>query len=143
MCTQPNNDTLHAESLAGGSLARKTEKGTKRTLRWEVDLDLECDHSVNPSSSYILVVREGIMEEEASPAVQHDSQGLGEYAAEDLRWVIARCSRLCTAACGVCTLLLKGRLTKGHPKCLLNDEKLVSGGRGAPPIFARLCLTTR
>jgi hypothetical protein len=35
---QPNNDTLHARSLAGGSLdggmqARKTEKGTKRTIR--------------------------------------------------------------------------------------------------------------
>jgi hypothetical protein len=37
MCTQPNNDTMHADSLAGGSLtggslARKTEKGTERTL---------------------------------------------------------------------------------------------------------------
>jgi hypothetical protein len=37
MCTQPNNDTLHAESLAvgslvGGSLARKIEKGGERTL---------------------------------------------------------------------------------------------------------------
>jgi hypothetical protein len=31
MHAQPNNDTMHAESLAGGSLARKTEKGTKRT----------------------------------------------------------------------------------------------------------------
>jgi hypothetical protein len=41
MYTQPNNDTLHVESLAGrslagGSMAEKTEKGTKRTLspRW-------------------------------------------------------------------------------------------------------------
>jgi hypothetical protein len=38
MSTQPNNDTLHAQSLAGGSLtggmqARKIEKRTKRTLR--------------------------------------------------------------------------------------------------------------
>jgi hypothetical protein len=38
MYTQPNNDTMHADSLtggslAGGSLAKKTEKGTKRTHR--------------------------------------------------------------------------------------------------------------
>jgi hypothetical protein len=38
MSTQPNNDTLHAQSLTGGSLAgvmqaTKTEKGTIRTLR--------------------------------------------------------------------------------------------------------------
>jgi hypothetical protein len=38
MCTHPNNDTLHAASLAGGnitegSLIRKKEKETKRTHR--------------------------------------------------------------------------------------------------------------
>jgi hypothetical protein len=37
MSMQPNNDTLHAQSLTGGSLtgamqAMKTEKGTKHTL---------------------------------------------------------------------------------------------------------------
>jgi hypothetical protein len=35
MCTQPNNDTMHTERLARlaeGSLVRKTEKETKRTL---------------------------------------------------------------------------------------------------------------
>jgi hypothetical protein len=37
MSTQPNNDTLHAQSLAGESLAggmqaRKTKKETKHTL---------------------------------------------------------------------------------------------------------------
>jgi hypothetical protein len=32
MSMQPNNDTPHAQSLAGGSLIRKIEKRTKRTL---------------------------------------------------------------------------------------------------------------
>jgi hypothetical protein len=33
LARKTEKDTMYAESLAGGSLARKTEKGTKHTLR--------------------------------------------------------------------------------------------------------------
>jgi hypothetical protein len=43
MYTQPNNDTLHAKSLAGGSLASKTEKGTKRNLNVPLPVGNQAD----------------------------------------------------------------------------------------------------